>query len=124
MKRINNLPGLKGRRKELRQNETPQEQILWWHLRAGRLDGHKFKRQHSIGGYILDFYCAKKKLIIELDGAIHNSKEAQKYDSIRDKYFTDLGFTVLRFPNSEVDEDVYGVLTKIKNMLPRSNTQV
>lgn len=116
MKRFNNLPSLKDRRKELRQVETPQEKIIWWHLKNSGL-GYKFKRQHSIGGYILDFYCAKIRLAIELDGEIHNNVEAKEYDKNRDNFLREFGCRVVRFSNFQVDRDVYKVLTKIRNML-------
>lgn len=76
--------------------------------------GVKFKRQHSIGGYIVDFYCQKYKLVIELDGEIHYTKEAREYDVIRDKYFEELSYKVLRFLNSEVENNIEMVLEKIK----------
>jgi very-short-patch-repair endonuclease len=106
------------RRRELRQNQTPSEKKLWWYLRGQKL-GAKFKRQHSIGGYILDFYCPEKKLIIELDGEVHNSEEAREYDTVRDKYFIELGYKVLRFKNEEVEDKnkIEGVLEKIQSYL-------
>lgn len=114
MSKIHNNKILKERRTELRKRETPAEEKLWFELRDNKL-GVKFKRQHSIGGYILDFYCAKKKLIIELDGEIHNTKEAREYDGIRDKYFSELGYKTVRFLNREVGDDIEKVLYKIKN---------
>lgn len=116
MERINNLKILKDRRKELRQKETSQEKVLWWHLKARRFK-YKFKRQHSIGGYILDFYCADKKLAIELDGEVHNTKESQEYDSLRDSFLKETGCKVLRFSNKELDSNISKVLTEIKNSL-------
>jgi len=116
MQRFNDLPLLKERRRELRKNQTPQEKLLWWHLRANRI-GFKFKRQHSIGGYIADFYCAEKKLVIELDGGIHNSSESREYDKNRDSFLKEFGCNVIRFSNSEIDTDVYKVVTKIKEKL-------
>ena len=104
------------RRRGLRKEQTKSEEILWWYLRDRKM-GVKFKRQHSVGGYIPDFYCAEKKIIIELDGEIHNTKEAREYDSIRDKYFTELGYKVLRFLNSEVESNTEKVLEKIKSYL-------
>ena len=74
MPTLHNLNRLKDRRRELRSQGTTTEKILWNVLRDNRT-GYKFKRQHSIGGYILDFYCAEKHLIIEIDGGIHNSKD-------------------------------------------------
>jgi len=104
------------RRRELRKNQTKVEEILWWYLR-NRGVGVKFKRQHSVGGYILDFICAEKKLIIELDGEIHNTEEAKQNDAVRDKYFRGLGYKVLRFKNGEVEVNVEKVLDKIKSYL-------
>ena len=109
MSKIHNNRILKDRRIELRRKETPVEKTLWFYLRDNKL-GVKFKRQHSIVGYILDFYCHQKKLIIELDGEIHNTKEAREYDTVRDKYFKELGYTTLRFLNREVESDVEKVL--------------
>lgn len=102
------------RRRELRNNQTKTEDILWQYLRGKKL-GVKFRRQHSIGGYILDFYCIDKKLVIEIDGDVHNTVDAREYDRARDKFFTDLGFEVLRFKNSEIEEDVELVIQKIKS---------
>jgi very-short-patch-repair endonuclease len=116
MPKIHSLQQLNDRRKELRTNQTPQEKILWWYLKDERL-GFKFRRQHSIGGYILDFYCPQKRLIIEIDGGVHLSNESKEYDRIRDKYFTSLDYSVLRFLNSEIEKDINKVITKIKSYL-------
>jgi len=116
MERINNLKVLYERRKELRNSPTQSEDILWQFLRGKKL-GVKFRRQHSIGGYILDFYCIEKKLVIEIDGEIHNKPENKEYDDIRDKFFIDLGFMVLRFTNSEVENNIVGVLEQIRNRI-------
>jgi len=104
---------LRDRRRELRKNSTKPEQILWFELRHSKL-GVKFKRQHSIGGYITDFYCAAGKLVIELDGAIHNTTEAQEYDRIRDNYFKELGLKVLRFQNDDAEKNTEQTLEKIR----------
>ncbi len=113
---IHNNQNLKDRRRELRRNATPQEEILWQELRNNKL-GFKFKRQHSIGGYILDFYCSEKKLIVEVDGGIHNTKEAREYDEARDKFFTSLDYKVLRVLNREVEINLKEVLEKIRKYL-------
>ncbi len=113
MERINNLNNLLDRRRELRNNPTKAEDILWDYLRNKKL-GVKFRRQHSIGGYILDFYCIEKKLVIEVDGEIHNKSENKEYDEIRDRFFVDMGFTVLRFTNQEVENNIDLVMEKIK----------
>jgi len=116
MERINNLNILLDRRRELRNNQTKAEDILWQYLRGKKL-GVKFRRQHSIGGYILDFYCIDRKLVIEIDGEIHNTSEAKEYDDIRDKFFTSLDFAVMRFKNSEVENDIDLVIERIKACL-------
>ena len=114
--KINNISRLLDRRRKLRKNQTPQEEILWWYLKDKRL-GSKFRRQHSVGGYILDFYCPEKKLIVELDGGIHNTKENKEYDEVRNKFFVELGYVVLRFSNSEIEENTKMVIEKIKSYL-------
>ena len=112
-----NEPSLLDRRRELRKNQTPQEEILWSEIRANRL-GVKFKRQESVGGYIADFYCSKAKLIIELDGAVHDALEAKEYDVLRDDYFKVLNYKVLRFKNSEIENNLINILEIIrKNIL-------
>ncbi|MFA6270098.1 MAG: DUF559 domain-containing protein [Candidatus Paceibacterota bacterium] len=117
MSKIHNNKIFIERRVELRKNQTPTEEKLWFFLRGNKLNGVKFKRQHSIGGYIPDFYCAKKKLIIELDGEIHNTTEAREYDEVRDKFFKELGYTTLRFLNREIENDIDEVLDKISKFL-------
>lgn len=107
---------MKDRRKELRKNPTPQEKKLWWYLKDERL-GVKFRRQHSISGYIVDFYCKEKRLVIELDGEVHKSVEAQVYDEVRNKFLESLDYTVLRFWNGEVDKNIGKVLAKIQEHL-------
>lgn len=116
MSKIHNNIILKDRRTELRRKETTTEKILWFYLRSNKL-GVKFKRQHSVGGYILDFYCSEKKLIVELDGEVHNTKEAQEYDKVRDKFFKELGYATLRFLNREIENDIDEVLDKISKFL-------
>ncbi|HEY4479987.1 MAG TPA: endonuclease domain-containing protein [Candidatus Paceibacterota bacterium] len=116
MIKIHNIQKLLDRRKELRKNQTPQEEKLWWYLKDKRL-GIKFRRQHSIGGYIVDFYCKEKNLIIELDGEIHNKIEAKEYDLVRDKFLKELGFKVLRFRNLEIEENIEKVLKKVRIFL-------
>lgn len=102
------------RRKELRNNPTQQEIILWKHLRKSNL-GFKFTRQHSIGPYIVDFYCPKKRMIIEVDGNQHH--ENKKYDDTRTEYFKHLNHEVIRFWNSDINNELEAVLDKIKEAL-------
>jgi very-short-patch-repair endonuclease len=101
-------------RAELRNNQTEPEQRLWHRLRANQL-GVKFRRQHGIGSYIVDFYCPERKLVVEVDGDSHFTAEAEEYDQIRDRYMQQLGLTVLRFTNQQVIQQLDDVVTKIYN---------
>jgi len=113
--RFNN-PKLKSRRKELRNNSTEAEKLIWSKLKSSQL-GCKFRRQHSIGPYILDFYCPSKQLAIELDGGQHNEAKSMNYDSNRTEYLNSLNITVLRFWNSQILTDISTVLEAIYNHL-------
>jgi very-short-patch-repair endonuclease len=101
------------RRKELRKKLTPAEAYLWTHLKAKKLNGRRFQKQHSINNYIVDFYCASEKLIIELDGEVHNNPIAEERDEKRDEQLEELGFTVLRFENKMVFDHLSQVLQEI-----------
>lgn len=110
---INNQTSLKSRRKSLRNSATPQEVVLWSRLRNYQT-GFKFRRQHSIGSYIIDFYCPEKKLAIEIDGSQHISSEP---DLERTKFLNTQGIQVLRFWNNEVNINIDGVVMKIGEIL-------
>lgn len=97
----------------MRKALTPAENILWQQLRNRKLNGLKFKRQHSIGNYIADFYCASLKLVIELDGGVHNLKEQKEKDILRDQNLHELGFKVLRFTNDEALYNIEYILESI-----------
>lgn len=114
--RLNNLLSTKEKRRILRKNMTDAERILWSELKNDKL-GFRFRRQFSIGHYITDFYCPRKKLVIELDGLIHEKQK--EYDAIRDKFMHDFEITVLRFDNDEVRYNLSGVLTQIEKALTR-----
>ncbi len=90
--------------------------MLWVELKNSKL-GFKFRRQHSVGQYILDFYCPLKKLAIEIDGSQHFETEAEKYDQERTKYLKSIGLTVVRFTNTEINTNMHGVLLKIQQTL-------
>ena len=113
---FHNKKSLKEIRQNLRNNCTEHEAFLWEYLRKSKL-GKKFRRQHSIGNYIVDFYCAENKLIIELDGSHHFTEEGKISDRERDENLKSLGFTVLRFTNSKVEKETQEVLNKIKSYL-------
>jgi imidazole glycerol-phosphate synthase subunit HisF len=100
--------------KALRNQQTPAEALLWGHLSKGNQFGVKFRRQHAISYYIADFYCHSNKLIIELDGSIHNLPEVVNNDIERQQYLESLGLTVLRFKNQEIFDNLEQVLQIIK----------
>ena len=112
-KKIHNYSRQTSRRKDLRNTLTPAEAGLWKLLKNGQLQGRKFRRQHGIEGFIVDFYCAEEKLIIELDGEVHNDPMQMEYDKEREVRLEELGFTVLRFENKFVFIDTEGVLATI-----------
>jgi len=99
------------RARELRKNQTPAEQMLWRQLRNRRLCGLKFRRQHPIGSYIVDFYCAQHKLVVELDGGIH--QQQADYDAEGTAYVAARDCQVIRFQNEAVLTDGSSVLTQI-----------
>jgi len=109
--------------RELRRNQTPEEKKLWAELRNRKLSGYKFLRQHPIvydsnstpqRFIVADFYCAEKKLIVELDGKIHEKQHSK--DLVRDVTMQNKGFRVIRIKNDEV-KDISSVLEKIKQEL-------
>lgn len=114
-KRSNNLPKLKHFRRKLRANMTPAEATLWKHLSKKQLKGRKFRRQHSIEGYILDFCSAAEKLAIELDGQTHDTNIAAEYDLERTKFLEAYGIEVIRFENCTVFESIDWVLNHIRD---------
>jgi 5-methyltetrahydrofolate--homocysteine methyltransferase len=88
--------------KENRSKPTPAEEKLWDVLKSKKLEGYKFRRQHIIGSYIIDFVCLDKRLVIEIDGLIHQLPQNKESDEIRSQWLTRLGFKVIRFSNEEV----------------------
>lgn len=111
---IHNKRELLEYRRELRKNLTPAEAFLWKHLKAKQLEGKRFVKQHGIGNYIVDFYLASDKLIIELDGEVHQNATAEAYDQKRTDYLNGQGFTVLRFENNMVFDNLRSVLMEIR----------
>jgi very-short-patch-repair endonuclease len=103
---------IKNKARELRKNLTPAETELWRYIRKGQLDGKHFRKQHPYGIYILDFYCFKASLAIEIDGPVHISKH--EYDLEREKYIESSGVKVLRFSNEDIENRIEWVLSKIK----------
>jgi len=117
MTRLYNKKVFKERRRELRQNQTEAEKRIWHQLRNKQLKGMKFFRQYSVGPYIVDFYCPKQKLAIELDGCQHGEEEKQQYDKYRSDYLAANGIDVVRFWNNEIMENMSGVLERIAEKL-------
>ena len=111
---LNNLNTLLDARRDLRNNPTREEDVLWQQIRNSKL-GYKFRRQHSIGNFIADFYCPSKKIIIEIDGGQHLDKK--EYDRERSDYLESLGFKVIRFWNEEINSEINEVIEKIKKEL-------
>jgi very-short-patch-repair endonuclease len=107
------------RRRKLRAILTPAEAKLWLLLQRSQLGGRKFRRQHSIGLYIVDFYCAPERLIVELDGAAHDSERAAARDEVRHRFLDSAGYSVLRFENRQVFENPEGVLEQIRQRFRR-----
>ena len=103
--------------KALRSSQTEAEKKLWSFLRNKQLKGKKFRRQHAIADYVVDFYCHECRLAIELDGSYHNTEEAKESDRARTALLNEHGITVLRFWNNEVIKEIEKVLEKIASNL-------
>ena len=99
------------RAKEFRRNMTPEEKIIWQHLRANHLQGYHFRRQQIIDGFIADFYCHPTALVLEIDGKIHENQI--EYDAQRDKVLSARGLRLLRIKNEEIKENIDKVLKHI-----------
>jgi very-short-patch-repair endonuclease len=100
--------------KELRKDETEAEKRLWTKLNRNQIQGLQFRRQHPINIFIADFYCPKLKLVIEVDGSIHEILEYEEYDISRSEILNDFGITVIRFTNDQILNDLYGTMNKIE----------
>ncbi len=106
--------------RELRRKQTDAERKLWARLRGLRVIGLRFRRQHAIGNYIVDFICLEKKLILEIDGGQHNEQHTIQKDDARTKWLESEGYHVLRFWNNDVVLNTDGVLEKILEVLHRT----
>jgi len=104
----------------LRKKGTEAEKILWEELRNNNL-GIKFRRQHPIGNFVVDFYAPKYKLAIELDGSVHESNDAKEYDEMRTKVLMDMGIVLMRFWNSGIENHLSDVVIKIKKKIQDLN---
>ena len=101
------------KRRLLRNNATNAEEILWQRLKGKQIEGHKFRRQVSITEYVVDFYCAKLKLAVEVDGVTHSSKDEIEYDNDRQARIEALGIVFLRFRNEEIFNNLEKVVSEI-----------
>ena len=107
---------MQARARELRKDMTPAEKELWKNLRNRQLDGAQFRKQHAVGTYVLDFFCAKSKLVIEVDGDSH--AEQVEYDAERTRWLNEeKHYRVIRFTNREVFRNIEGVLEVIRAAL-------
>jgi len=106
-------------RRWLRRQATPAERRLWACLRRRQLEGRRFRRQHSIGPYVVDFYCSSERLVIELDGAVHADPARAAYDARREAFLKAQGIRVLRFENRQVMEQLDVVLETIRQAFRR-----
>ncbi len=107
-----NSPAIRQAARELRKNPTLTETRLWQAISNKKLDGLRFRRQHPVGNFILDFYCPSHKLVIEVDGDYHQQQE--QYDDARTEYLEQYGYKVLRFTNQAVMNDLETVLDEIR----------
>ena len=105
----------RSRARQLRKNPTDAERLLWQKLRFWQVDGRKFRRQQPLGGYIVDFVCLERRLIVELDGGQHADRNA--YDKKRDDWLRNQGFVILRFWNHDVLNNIDGVMEQILDSL-------
>ena len=104
----------------MRERATLAEQILWQKLKQKKIMGYKFRRQHSIGSYVVDFYCADLKLVIEVDGGYHNKKDQRDYDLDRQENVAIFGIRFLRFKNNDIINEPTEVIRKIINFINAS----
>jgi len=119
MTRLFNRTSETEKRRSLRKNMPPAEVILWSKLRGKGLHGCKFRRQYSIGPYIVDFYAPQLKLAIELDGDSHYVDGAQQRDQVRQAFIESADITVLRFTNYDIYDRLEGVIDKILEKIPK-----
>ena len=115
--RINNRKSMKETRRNLRHAPTAAEATLWKGLKGSKLAGKKFRRQHSVGNYVVDFYCPECKLAVEVDGERHFNSLSSEYDLRRTEFLRRFDIEVLRFENRAVFEHSEGVLEAIRRRL-------
>lgn len=97
----------------MRKDATPCEDILWEYLRGRQVAGLKFRRQFAVGQFLVDFYCREAKLVIEVDGPVHDTETAIKRDTEREGYIKSQGLRILRFSNYEIESNLEAVINQI-----------
>jgi len=110
--------------RELRQESTEAEKLLWAELRNRKLDSLKFRRQHPLDKFIVDFYCNERRLVVELDGGVHDEKINKEYDEARTGMLAGLNIIVLRFKNEDVTKNLKEVLKKISDAADLLNSNI
>jgi very-short-patch-repair endonuclease len=118
---LNASPQIFRQADELRWNMTKAEKLLWDRLKEKKLNGYKFRRQHPILRFIVDFYCHSENLVIELDGEVHNDEFQNQYDEERTKVLVESGLKVIRFKNEEVFDEIENVIEEIRNAIHAPN---
>lgn len=116
-----NKKELKETRRLLRKNQTYTEKIVWMYLRNRQMDGYKFRRQYSVDKFVIDFYCPKLKLAIEIDGSIHNEPDQKEYDIKRQEHLESFRIKFLRLTNEEIDGNPNTAFEKIEKTIEELN---
>ena len=111
---------IKQRARVMRRNPTPAEDMLWKRIRRKQVGGFRFRRQFAIERFIVDFYCFEARLVLEIDGAIHDEPGHAEYDNQRQQYLEALGMRVLRFTNAQVTNDAEAVVEFIRDWLSQN----
>ncbi|MEK6742206.1 MAG: endonuclease domain-containing protein [Nitrospirota bacterium] len=121
MTQLFNKTEIKDKRRTLRKNMPQAEVMLWSKLRGKNVKGYKFRRQYSVGSFIVDFYCAELKLAIEIDGESHFIEGSEDRDRKRQEFIESAGIRFIRFTNTDVYERLDGVLEAIMARLPKND---
>ena len=100
--------------RRLRREQTSTEKRLWLHIRNRKVAGKKFRRQQTFGPYVLDFYCAEEKINVEVDGGQHDEPKVRAHDEKREAYLAEQGVRTIRFWNSQIRENLAGVLERLR----------
>lgn len=102
---------------QMRKNPTPAEKALWEKLRKRQIEGQKFRRQHPVNCFIVDFYCREANLAIEVDGNVHDEPQQNERDIEREEILKNLGLRIIRFTNKEIFNDIEDVIKRIKESI-------